>query len=44
MQGVSKETMQWNETVMCGKKLISIWLTFRILGLEMNFDNIICKT
>jgi len=29
---------------MCGNKLINIWLTFRILGLEMNFDNIISLT
>jgi len=26
---------------MCGKQLINIWLAFRILGLEMNFDNYI---
>jgi len=30
--------------VMCGKKLINIWLAFRILGLEMNFDNFISVT
>jgi len=26
---------------MCGKQLINIWLAFRILRLEMNFDNFI---
>jgi hypothetical protein len=31
-------------TVMCGKQLINIWLAFRILGLEMNFDNFISVT
>jgi len=30
--------------VMCGKQLINIWLAFRILGLEMNFDNFISVT
>jgi hypothetical protein len=25
--------------VICEKKLMNIWLLFRILGLEMNFDN-----
>jgi len=30
--------------VMCGKKLFNIWLAFRILGLEMNFDNFIGVT
>jgi hypothetical protein len=25
---------------MCGKTLINIWLAFRILALEMNFDNL----
>jgi len=29
---------------MCGKQLINIWLAFRILGLEMNFDNFISVT
>jgi len=29
---------------MCGKQLINIWLAFRILGLEMNFDNFIGVT
>jgi oligoribonuclease (3'-5' exoribonuclease) len=29
---------------MCGKQPINIWLAFRILGLEMNFDNIISVT
>jgi hypothetical protein len=29
---------------MCGKKLINIWLAFRILRLEMNFYNIISVT
>jgi len=29
---------------MYGKKVINIWLAFRILGLEMNFDNIISVT
>jgi hypothetical protein len=30
--------------VMRGNKLINIWLSFRILGLEMNFDNFIDVT
>jgi hypothetical protein len=30
--------------VMCGKKLINIWLAFRNLGLQMNFDNFIGVT
>ena len=30
--------------VMFGKKLINIWLAFRILGLGMNFDNTVCVT
>ena len=29
---------------MCGKKVINIWLAFRMLGLEMNFDNFIGVT
>jgi len=29
---------------MCGKQLINIWLAFRILGIEMNFDNFIGVT
>jgi len=29
---------------MCGKQLINIWLAFRILGPEMNFDNFIGVT
>jgi hypothetical protein len=29
---------------MCGKKLINIWLAFRILGLGKNFDNFIGVT
>jgi hypothetical protein len=29
---------------MCGKQLIKIWLAFRILGLEINFDNFISVT
>jgi len=29
---------------MCGKQLINIWLAFRILGLEINFDNFIGVT
>jgi hypothetical protein len=29
---------------MCGKQVINIWLAFRILGLEMNFDNSIGVT
>jgi hypothetical protein len=32
---------------MCGKQLINVWLAFRILGLEINFDNFIgaiCST
>ena len=29
---------------MCGKQLINIWLAFRILGLEMNFNNFISVT
>jgi len=32
------------DIVMCGKQLINIWLAFRILGLEMNFDNFISVT
>jgi hypothetical protein len=27
-----------------GKKVINIWLAFKILGLEMNFDNFIGVT
>jgi len=30
--------------VMYGKLLFDIWLVFRILGLEMNFDNFISVT
>jgi hypothetical protein len=29
---------------MCGNQLINIWLAFRILGFEMNFDNFISVT
>jgi hypothetical protein len=36
--------IQQNIIAMCGRQLINIWSAFRILGLQINFDNFICVT
>ena len=42
--GGNRSATNFLDDVTCGKQLINIWLAFRVLGLEMNFDNFIGVT